>query len=64
MKIEISCIFFQMLAHALQSKLNKVSISNFVKFRLLSMSSKMRQAFEKKKKKIHINMAKKTLFGN
>ena len=24
--------FFQMLAHALQSKLNKVCISNFVKF--------------------------------
>ena len=34
-------------AHALQSELNKVSISNFVKFRLQSMSSKIEQAFEK-----------------
>ena len=34
-------------AHALQSKLNKVSISNFVKFRLQSMSSKIERAIEK-----------------
>ena len=34
-------------AHALQSEFNKVSISNFVKFRLQSMSSKIERAFEK-----------------
>ena len=34
-------------AHALQSELSKVSISNFVKFQLQSMSSKVEQAFEK-----------------
>ena len=52
MKIKnIFCLFFKcslnFRAHALQSELNKVSISNFVKFRLQSMSSKMEQAFEK-----------------
>ena len=34
-------------AHALQSELNKVSISNFVKLQLQSMSSKIEQAFKK-----------------
>ena len=37
-------------AHALQLEVNKVSIYNFVKFRLQSMSSKIRRAFEKKTK--------------
>ena len=37
-------------AHALQSKLNIVSISNFVKFRLQSMSFKIERAFEKRTK--------------
>ena len=34
-----------------QSELNTVSLSNFVKFRLQSMSSKVEQAFERKKEK-------------
>ena len=34
-------------AHALQSELNKVSISNLVKFFLHSRSFKIEQAFEK-----------------
>ena len=34
-------------AHALQLELSKVSISNFVKFELQSMSSKIERAFEK-----------------
>ena len=45
------CCFFKGLldlrAHALQSEINKVSISNLVKFRLQSMSSKIEPAFEK-----------------
>ena len=44
------CTFFKCLlnfrAHALQLGLNKVSISNFVKFWLQSMSSIIRRAFE------------------
>ena len=48
MKTNIFLSFFQMLA--LQSELNKVSISNFVKFKLQSMSSKTEQAFEKRTK--------------
>ena len=47
----IFCCFFKcslnFRAHALQSELNKVSISNFVKFRLQSMSSKIERAFKK-----------------
>ena len=43
--------FFKFLlnfkAHALQLELNKVSISNFVKFRLQSLGSKIEQAFDK-----------------
>ena len=35
-------------AHALQSELTKVSISNFVKFRLQSMSCKIEREFEKR----------------
>ena len=35
-------------ANALQSKTYKVSISNFVKFILLRISSKIRRAFEKR----------------
>ena len=34
-------------AHVLPSELSKVSISNFLKFRLQSMSSKIERAFEK-----------------
>ena len=37
-------------AHALQLELSKVSISNFVKFKLQSMSSKIEGAFEKTNK--------------
>ena len=48
------CCFFKcslnFIAHALQSELNKVSISNFVKFRLQIMSSKIERAFEKNNK--------------
>ena len=39
---------FNFRAHARQSKLNKVSISNFVKFQFQSMSSKFERAFEKR----------------
>ena len=45
-----SCFFKGSLnfkAHALQTELNKVSISNFVKFQLQSKSSKIERAFEK-----------------
>ena len=38
-------------AHALQSELNKVSISNFVKFQLQRISSKIERAFHKNKAK-------------
>ena len=45
------CCFFKcslsFRAHALQSELNKFSISNFIKFWLQSMSSKITRAFEK-----------------
>ena len=34
------------IAHALQSELNKVSIANYVKFRLQTLSSKIERAFE------------------
>ena len=37
-------------AHALQFELNKVGYTNFAKFRLQSMSSKIEQAFEKTNK--------------
>ena len=37
-------------AHALQSELNKVGYTNFVKLRLQSMSFKIERAFEKRKK--------------
>ena len=51
----IFCCFFKGLlnyrGHTLQSELKKVSISNFGKFRLQSMSSKIEQAFEKTTKK-------------
>ena len=40
--------FCQILANSRQSELSKVSISNFVNFRLQSMSSKIERAFEKK----------------
>ena len=47
-------LFFKCLlnsrAHALQSQLNKVSISNFVRFKLQSMSSKIERALEKRTK--------------
>ena len=37
----------QFEAHTLQSELNKVSISNFLKFQLQSNSSRIELAFEK-----------------
>ena len=47
----IFCCFFKYLlnfrAHAPQSELNKVSISNFVKFGLQTMSSKIERVFNK-----------------
>ena len=49
-------------AHALQSKLNKVSISNFVLFRLQSMSFKIEQAFEKTNQIFHQKRAKKDIY--
>ena len=45
--------------HALQSELNKDSISNFVKFELQSMSSKVERAFKKMKKKNSIKIGPK-----
>ena len=42
-------------AHALQMELNKVSILNFVKFWLQSMSFKIERAFEKTTKIFHQN---------
>ena len=56
----IFCNFFKCAlnfrAYVMQSELNKVSLSNFVKFQLQRISSKIEQAFEKKEKK---NRAKK-----
>ena len=49
-------------AHALQSKLNKVSIPNFVKFRLQSLSAKIERAFEKTNKIFHLNRANKDIY--
>ena len=49
-------------AHALQSELRKVSIYNFVKFQLQSMSSKIERAFEKTNIIFHQNRAKKDIF--
>ena len=49
-------------AHALQSELSKTSISNFVKFELQSMSSKIERAFEKTNKIFHQNRAKKDIY--
>ena len=46
-------------AHDLQSELSKVNISNFVKFRLQSMTSKIERAFEKTNIIFHQNRAKK-----
>ena len=46
-------------AHALQSELSKVMISNFVKFKLQSMSLKIKQEFEKKNIIFHQNRAKR-----
>ena len=48
-------------AHALQSELNKVSISNFSKFQLQSNSSNIEQAFEKNNIIFHQNRAKKEI---
>ena len=53
-----SCFFKCLLnfrAHALQSEVTKVSVSNFVKVWLQSMSSQIEQAFEKTKQKICLN---------
>ena len=49
-------------AHALQSELSKVSIFNFVKFELQSMSSKIERAFEKTNIIFHQNRAKKDIY--
>ena len=49
-------------AHALQSELSKVSIYNFVKFELQSMSSKIERAFEKTNIIFHQNRAKKGIY--
>ena len=50
-RLNILVCFFKCLlnfrTHALKLELNKVSISNFAKFRLQSMSSKIERAFEK-----------------
>ena len=45
-------------AHALQTELNKVSTSNFVKFQLKSMRSKIEPVFEN----FHQNRAKKDIY--
>ena len=45
-------------ARALQTELNKVSISNFVKFQLKTMSSKIEPVFEN----FHQNRAKKDIY--
>ena len=42
-------------AHALQSELNKVGYTNFAKFRLQSMSSKIERAFEKNKQTMFLS---------
>ena len=49
---------------ALQSELNKVSISNFVKFELQSIRSKIERAFEKRTKFPIKTRLKRTLFDN
>ena len=49
-------------AHALQLELSKVSIFNFVKFELQSMSSKIERAFEKTNIIFHQNRAKKDIY--
>ena len=58
--------FFKCLLHfradALQSELNKVSISNFVKFRLQRMNSKIERAFEKTNQNFHQNRAIKDIY--
>ena len=45
--------------HVLQSKLNKVTISNFVKFQLQYISSKIEGIFEKKMTKFPIKIVPK-----
>ena len=50
MKTIFKCLL-NFRAHALQSELNKVSISNFVKFRLQSLSLKDERASEKEEEK-------------
>ena len=49
-------------AHALQSELSKTSKSNFVKFELQSMSSKIEGVFEKTNNIFHQNRAKKDIY--
>ena len=53
------CPFFKCLinfrAYALQCKHNKVGYTNFVKFRLQSIRSKIERAFEKRKKKCFLS---------
>ena len=67
MKIKAYFVIFKcslnFRAHALQSELNNVSILNFVKFLLQSMSSKIEQAFEKTAKKNHNNTIIRQLKG-
>ena len=47
---------FNFRAHALQLELHKVVFTNFVKFLLQSMSSKIEQAFEKRTKFVFFNL--------
>ena len=51
--VNFVCVFkcsLNFQAHALQLELNKVGYTNFAKFRLQSMSSKIERAFEKTNK--------------
>ena len=56
--------YFQMLAqfraHTLQSELNKVSKSNFLKLQLQRMSSKIERVFKKIKNKKSIKIGPKS----
>ena len=62
MKIKTWFVYFfecllNLWAHALQSELNKVTKSNFVKFQYQTMISKIERAFEKINKIFHQNRA-------
>ena len=67
-KLNIYLVFFffkcllNFRAHALQSELTKVSVSNFFKFQLQSKTSEIVRAFEKTIKMSHQNRAKKDIY--